>query len=323
MASPFWTIARFDFARRLRMVSTWVYAVLYAVVAGMWMAAAGGAISGAGVSFGGDKILINGTNALAIAIGILGFTGITVIGSVAGRAVQQDFEVGIHPFFFSAPITKGAYFFGRLVGAWATLAMIFLGIAVGIVIGSHWPGVDAARIAATPSWQSFARPYLFVLLPNVLWLGGCFFILAALTRQMAPVYIAGVIALVGYLFAVNLLGNMENRTLAALIDPSGATAVDVFTRYWSVAQRNEQQIPLEGVLLWNRFGRITTRHLEHTAAPLRRSVAEQMEQEFPTEFAKTAASTFRSSRYRGWRSGWCGWARPARCFRSPAGRSAG
>jgi hypothetical protein len=73
------------------------------------------------VSFGGDKILINGTNALAIAIGILGFIGITVIGSVAGRAVQQDFEVGIHPFFFSAPITKRAYFFGRLVGAWLTL----------------------------------------------------------------------------------------------------------------------------------------------------------------------------------------------------------
>ena len=48
-------------------------------------------------------------------------------------------------------------------------------------------------------------------------------------------------------------------------------------------------------LLWNRFGRITTRHLEHTAAPLRRSVVEQMEQEFPAEFAKTAASTFRAA----------------------------
>ena len=252
MASPFWTIAGFDFARRMRMVSTWVYAVLYAVVAGLWTAAAGGAVRGAAVNFGGDKILINGTSALAIAVGVLGFTGITVIGSVAGRAVQQDFEVGIHPFFFSAPITKRAYFFGRLVGAWATLAMIFLGIALGIVIGSHWPGVDTARIAAAPSWQSFARPYLFVLLPNVLWLGGCFFVLAALTRQMAPVYIAGVIALVGYLFAVNLLGDMENKTLAALIDPSGATAVDVLTRYWSVAQKNEQQIPLAGVLLWNR-----------------------------------------------------------------------
>jgi ABC-2 type transport system permease protein len=253
MRSAFWTIARFDFGRRLRMISTWVYLVLFTVLAGFWMAAAGGAIAGAIVSFGGDKILINGTNALAIAIGILGFAGITVIGSVAGRAVQQDFEVGIDPFFFSAPITKRAYFFGRLAGAWATLVMIFLAVVVGIVIGTHWPGVDPARVAAAPSWQSFARPYLFVLIPNVLWLGGCFFVLAALTRQMAPVYVAGVVALVGYLFAVNLLGDMENKTLAALIDPSGATAVDVLTRYWSVAQKNEQQVPLEGVLLWNRI----------------------------------------------------------------------
>ncbi|GAP54947.1 exopolysaccharide phosphotransferase CpsY, partial [Arthrobacter sp. Hiyo6] len=48
-------------------------------------------------------------------------------------------------------------------------------------------------------------------------------------------------------------------------------------------------------LLWDRFGRITTRHLEHTAAPLRRSVVETMEQEFPGEFAKTAASRFRAA----------------------------
>lgn len=48
-------------------------------------------------------------------------------------------------------------------------------------------------------------------------------------------------------------------------------------------------------LLWERFGRITTRHLEHSAAPLRRSVAAEMEQEFPGEFARTAASTFRAA----------------------------
>ena len=48
-------------------------------------------------------------------------------------------------------------------------------------------------------------------------------------------------------------------------------------------------------LLWDRFGRITTRHLEHTAAPLRRSIAATMEQEFPQEFAKTAASRFRAA----------------------------
>ncbi|MBF4993150.1 stealth family protein [Arthrobacter gandavensis] len=47
-------------------------------------------------------------------------------------------------------------------------------------------------------------------------------------------------------------------------------------------------------LLWERFGRITTRHLEHTAAPLRKSVLVEMEAVFPDEFAATAASKFRA-----------------------------
>ncbi|MCU1571364.1 MAG: sugar phosphotransferase [Naasia sp.] len=48
-------------------------------------------------------------------------------------------------------------------------------------------------------------------------------------------------------------------------------------------------------LLRERFGRVTTRHLEHTAAPLRKSVLEELEREFPDDFARTAASRFRSA----------------------------
>ncbi len=48
-------------------------------------------------------------------------------------------------------------------------------------------------------------------------------------------------------------------------------------------------------LLQNRFGLMTTRHLEHAVTPLRKSVMAQMEREFPDEFAATAASAFRAS----------------------------
>ncbi|MFQ4148018.1 stealth conserved region 3 domain-containing protein [Arthrobacter sp. LAPM80] len=48
-------------------------------------------------------------------------------------------------------------------------------------------------------------------------------------------------------------------------------------------------------LLWDRFGAFTTHHLEHSAAPLRRSVLAELEQEFAPEFAATAASTFRAA----------------------------
>ncbi|TFB53389.1 stealth family protein [Cryobacterium tagatosivorans] len=48
-------------------------------------------------------------------------------------------------------------------------------------------------------------------------------------------------------------------------------------------------------LLRDRFGKVTTRHLEHTAAPMRKSVMRELEAEFPEDFARTAASQFRSA----------------------------
>jgi hypothetical protein len=48
-------------------------------------------------------------------------------------------------------------------------------------------------------------------------------------------------------------------------------------------------------LLLERFGQVITRHLEHTAVPLRKSVLTEMEHEFPEDFARTQASAFRSS----------------------------
>ena len=48
-------------------------------------------------------------------------------------------------------------------------------------------------------------------------------------------------------------------------------------------------------LLRERFGTVTTRHLEHCAAPLRRSVLAELEAAFPEDFRRTAASRFRSA----------------------------
>lgn len=48
-------------------------------------------------------------------------------------------------------------------------------------------------------------------------------------------------------------------------------------------------------LIFERFGQVITRHLEHTAVPLRKSVLREMEREFPEDFARTQASQFRSS----------------------------
>jgi hypothetical protein len=48
-------------------------------------------------------------------------------------------------------------------------------------------------------------------------------------------------------------------------------------------------------LLRERFGKVTTRHLEHSAAPMRKSVLNELQAEFPEDFRRTAASRFRSA----------------------------
>src|SRR5579871_2162423 len=148
-----WTIAVFELRNRLKRISTWVYFVVYAVLAALWMAAAGGAIEHASASVGSDKVLINGPFALGVIVTVIGFTGVTVIAALVGRSVQQDFEHNTFHFLFTAPIRKRDYFLGRFLGAYLTLVIVFTSIAIGVEIGVHWPGVEPTRIAPF-SWQA-------------------------------------------------------------------------------------------------------------------------------------------------------------------------
>jgi len=56
----------------------------------------------------------------------------------------------------------------------------------------------------------------------------------------------------------------------------------------------ENSARVNRALLRERFGRVITRHLEHAATPLTKTVIEEMEQVFAAEFTATAASPFRA-----------------------------
>jgi len=244
-------IAWFEFRTKLKRISTYIYMLVFTLLAALWMAAAGGAFKSASIIFSSDKVFVNAPYALAQTITVLGLLGVVVVAAFMGRAVQQDFETQSFHFFFTSPIGKTQYLMGRYLGAVATLLFIFLGIALGVWIGAHWPGVDRTRIGPW-SLAAFVQPYFLMLLPNILVLGAIYFTLAALTRRMLPVYIAGVVTLIGYTIAIRLIADIDNRTLAALIDPLGSRAMSLVTRYWSPAEKNTQMIPLAGEILWNR-----------------------------------------------------------------------
>ncbi|RQP25007.1 ABC transporter permease/M1 family aminopeptidase [Piscinibacter terrae] len=245
-------IASFEFRSRLKLLSTWVYFILFFSLSMLWMAAAGGLFKDANVSFGSGKVFVNSPFALAQTVSVLGLVGVTVMAAIMGRAVQQDFEYRTHNFFFTSPIGKAAYLGGRFAGALGVVLVAFMGIGLGSFLATLLPGMDAERLGPN-RWAAYVVPYLVVLLPNALLTGGIFFSLAALTRKMLPVYIGSVLLLIGQLIALQLARDLDNKTLAALLDPFGSRAMSVLTEYWTVAERNTRLVPLEGVLLANRL----------------------------------------------------------------------
>ena len=168
-----------------------------------------------------------------------------------GRAVQQDFEYRTENFFFTAPIRQVDYLGGRFVGAAAVLVVILSSIPLGSALALFLPGIDADRVGPM-RLSAYAIPYATMLVPNLIVLGGIFFCMAALTRRMLPVYIASIVLLIGYLAAQGLLRDLDNKTLAALLDPFGVTANSKLTEYWSISERNTRLVPFAGFLLWNR-----------------------------------------------------------------------
>ena len=244
-------IALFEAKQRLKLLSTWVYFGMFMLLAILWMAAAGGVFKEAMVTFGG-RVFINAPRSIMLTSSFLGCMGVIIIAAVMGRSVQQDFEYDTHHFFFSAPIRKYQYMLGRFIGAWLVLCVVFASIPLGVWLGTQLPGIDPERLGPF-QLAHYLLPYALSLLPNLFIFGAIFFVLAALTRRMLPVYVSSVVMLVGYIVAPGLARDLDYKTLAALIDPFGTTAIIRLTEYWPIAERNVRLVLPEGVYLLNRL----------------------------------------------------------------------
>jgi hypothetical protein len=244
------SIALFEAKQRFRLLSTWVYFLMFLSLSTLWVGAAGGVFKNATVSFGG-RVLINAPMPIMFTASALACLGVVVVAAMMGRAVQQDFEYDMHHFFFTAPIRKHQYMLGRFLGAWLVLAAIFLSVPLGHVLGTWLPGVDPDRLGPF-RLQAYVLSYFVALLPNLFIFGAIFYVLAALTRRMLPVYVSSVVMLIGYIVAPSLARDLDYKTLAALIDPFGTAAVIRLTEYWPIAERNTRLVLPEGVYLLNR-----------------------------------------------------------------------
>ncbi len=251
--TAFSAICRLELRQRFLRVSTYLYAGVLFTLGLLLVLAAGGAFSDAVVEYGtGGKVVVNSPYSLTMSLALVSHFGIFITAALAGRATYDDVEHRCEALFFTAPISRGAYLGGRFVATLITLMFVYAAIALGAFVAVHTPWVEQVRFGPDRV-MSYVQPYLVVIGPNLLLTASLFFSLAALTRRMLPVYVGAVVLMIGYLVAGRLTRDLENRTLAALLDPFALAAVSRLTAYWTVVERNTRLVPLAGVLLANRL----------------------------------------------------------------------
>ncbi|MEF8817955.1 MAG: hypothetical protein V5A58_14285, partial [Salinibacter sp.] len=252
----FFTLVRQEIAHRLRQLSTHVYFLIFFGVSFLLMNALGGAFTDANVAiFGmGPNTHANSPFAINVTTLFLSLLGMILTAPFMGQAVYRDYNSGISPLIFSTPITKAQYLGSRFLGAFLCHLYLYAGLTGGLMLVEVVPWVDGSQFGPF-MLSAYLQPYLLYVLPNLVWVGGLFVALPALTRRMLPNYIGGVLLFMGYNIAAALIGGdaLRNSTIASVVDPFGLIPTQQLTRYWTVAEQNSQLVPLEGMVLTNRL----------------------------------------------------------------------
>ncbi len=212
------------------------------------------AITTDAVSIGGAIGNVN-RNAPFVILQILGamsVVGVFMTTAFVASPVLRDHETRTQELFFSTPLRKRDYLLGRFAGALAVAVAAFVPVLLGVILGSLMPWLEPERVGPFmigPYLQGLA---IFVV-PNTVFTGCVLFSLATATRSLVATYASVVGMFVAYGVASNLASDIENETLAAMLDPFGVAALGLATRYWTVADRNTILLPFDDGLLANRL----------------------------------------------------------------------
>ena len=244
------SILKFECSYRLGRLATWIYGLLLFVLGITVMATDGVRIGG-----GYGKVLSNAPYNLHQIISFLGFLGVFIIMAFFSVPVYRDREHRMDTFLYAFPIRRRDYLAGRFLGTLLICLLVYLLLPAGLMMGELIGRLTGGNPENWGAFNLFSYlwPMAVAIVPGLILLGSMFFSLVSLTGRMMYAYLVATSFIVLYSVSTNLLSELDNKFLAALLDPFGLIAADRITEYWSIAEKNTRLVPLEGVYFWNRL----------------------------------------------------------------------
>lgn len=247
----FSTIYYFEVRRWLQNPVFYLYFALFFGLALFTMASALGVFDSVTVTTS-SPVYINSPLAINALISGLSTFVYFILPTVIGGAIYRDFRYNVHTILFSYPLTKLSYLSAKFFSALTVTLLITLSIALAFVVATFLPGINKELLGPINVFAYFEAYALFVI-PNLILFGAMVFALVTISRN---IYVGFVFILLLFLVQTLLEGltrDMDNRYLAAMIDPFGNQAITYYSKYWTIDEQNTNSLPFFGVVLYNRL----------------------------------------------------------------------
>lgn len=205
------------------------------------------------IQVGGGSGLVkeNAPTTIANMMTILTAFMMMITSAIMGVAILRDFEHKTESMLFTTPISKFDYLLGRFLGSFLVVLFAFSGMALGFMVGEFF-NPDTDKMLPFNLYH-YLHPFFYFVIPNLLFTSILFFFTGALSRKMVTVYVQWILLFAIYQVAVILTREVDDRSIAALIDPFAYRTIQNSIQYWTVAEQNSMVVPIEGVVLWNRL----------------------------------------------------------------------
>jgi ABC-2 type transport system permease protein len=242
----------FEFKSAFRKPATYIYFAVFFLITFFLGLTVAGVFD---VSSSDSNQIVNSPYAVASILqgtgNLFGLLVSIMLISIVATVIQKDYQYNTHPFFFTKPISKGNYFFGRFLSVFLVSVLIISGLILGYYFGSLFG-------AGTPQMGPFKimhylQPFLLFTLPNLFVFAIIYFSLTTYTRGTMAAYIVALLLMVLQFMSGQIYSNIDNKQLAAILEPTGGNALQYITEYWTPQERNTKLIPFADEILYNRL----------------------------------------------------------------------
>ncbi|MBX2952532.1 MAG: hypothetical protein KF870_08500 [Leadbetterella sp.] len=244
------TIFSFETKRWFSQPSFYIYFAVFFVIGFLVMASALGYFDAFTVTTTSNTYY---NSPLAVNSLINGFSQLLnfIIPTVIGATVYRDYKYNVHSVLYSYPFSKRDYLAGKFLSGMLITVIISLSIGLAFIIASVLPFANQELMGPFRLW-AFIQSYVIFVIPNIFFIGAIIFLLVTLTRNVYIGFIFILVLLILQIVIGNLTENMDDKFIAALIEPYGQEALSYVSKYWSIEEQNVNDIPLDKAIFLNR-----------------------------------------------------------------------